>query len=87
MRPASTMSDLSPYEELIGRITNRGFKLRPGQEAFIRYVCDNESQTVFNGVLPTGYGKSKTAECACHIFKRQGRANRFLFVEIGRAHV
>lgn len=80
MQPASNLREMSFSEELVGQLAYRGIKLRPGQEDFIRYVDLNPLQPVFNGVLPTGYGKSKTAECACHILKRQGRANRFLFI-------
>lgn len=80
MQSTSNLREMSLSEELVGQLAYRGIKLRPGQEDFIRYVDLNPSQPVFNGVLPTGYGKSKTAECVCHILKKQGRANRFLFI-------
>jgi len=80
MQPASNMYNVSHAEELFGRLAYYGVELRKGQKRFIEYVSDHPSQSIYNGVLPTGYGKSKTAECVCHILKQQGRANRFLFV-------
>jgi len=80
MQSTSNLSNLSFSEDIKRRLQYRGIKLRAGQEEFIDYVDSHPKQTVYNGVMPTGYGKSKTAECTCEILKKQGRANRFLFI-------
>lgn len=80
MQSSSTVHGLSPAEDLFRRLDYRKIELRVGQKAFVQYVNDNPAQTVFNGVMPTGYGKSKTAECICDVLKQQGRATRFLFI-------
>jgi len=74
------MFGVSHAENLIGRINAAGGKLRRGQEKLIGYVSDNPAQPVYNGVLPTGYGKSITALGVCDVLKSQGRATRFLFI-------
>lgn len=74
------MSGLPPAEDLERRIVRSGRQLRKGQRDFIRYVSEHPDQVIFNGVLPTGYGKSMTAEGSCDVLKQQGRATRFLFV-------
>ncbi len=80
MQSTSTVQTLSYAQDIKRRLEYRGIKLRLGQQQFIDYVDSHPEQTIFNGVLPTGYGKSKTAECTCEILKKQGRANRFLFI-------
>lgn len=80
MQPASNLYRLSPAEDVERRIERSGKQLRKGQRQLIRYVADHPDQTIYNGVLPTGYGKSLTAEAICDVLKQQGRANRFLFV-------
>lgn len=80
MQSATALRAVSPAQDLFRRIEYSGGKLREGQRRLIEYVGDNPRQTIFNGVLPTGYGKSLTAEAVCDVLKQQGRANRFLFV-------
>lgn len=80
MQFTSNVQTVSYSEDIKRRLEYRGIKLRVGQQEFIDYVDSHPDQVVFNGVLPTGYGKSKTAECTCEILKKQGRANRFLFI-------
>jgi superfamily II DNA or RNA helicase len=80
MQPATPLSGLSPAQDVQRRIERSGRQLRKGQRKLIEYVSTHPDQTIYNGVLPTGYGKSLAAEAICDVLKQQGRANRFLFV-------
>ena len=80
MQSATSLPNLSPAEDVVRRIELCGHSLRKGQRELIEYVSAHPEQPIYNGVLPTGYGKSLTAEAVCDVLKQQGRANRFLFV-------
>ena len=80
MQFAAAMPSVSPAEDVERRIERSGKSLRKGQRRLIQYVSEHPNQSIYNGVLPTGYGKSLTAEAICDVLKQQGRANRFLFV-------
>lgn len=71
---------MSPAEDLFGRFRYKGYKPRKGQAAMIQHVSDNPGQRIYNGVLPTGYGKTNTAAGIYEIAKMQGRCNRLLIV-------
>jgi superfamily II DNA or RNA helicase len=72
---------MSPLEDLLGRVSKAcPFELRNGQLEAVTYVADNQSEDIFNFVLPTGYGKSVTGLATFDVLKGQGRVNRLLIV-------
>lgn len=80
MEPASSVHPLSPAEDLFRRFKYHGYKPRQGQAAMIEYVSDHPDQAVYNGIFPTGYGKTDTAAAVYDIIRMQGRGNRLLIV-------
>ncbi len=80
MESTSSMHSLPPEQDLFGRFEAIGYKPRKGQKSLILYVASHPEQNDFNGVLPTGYGKTQTALATIFILSQQGRINRVLVV-------
>lgn len=80
MQSSSTVHGMSPAENLFRRFKDNGYTPRSGQRDLIQYVSDNPTQPIYNGVFPTGYGKSDLALAIADVLKQQGRINRTLII-------
>lgn len=80
MQSSGTMFEMSPAEDLFRRFSDKGYNPRLGQRSLIEFVSSNPKQSIYNGVLPTGYGKSHLALSIADILKQQGRINRVLVI-------